>query len=174
MFVVTSHASKVILKIFQARLQQYLNWKFSDVQAGFSKGRRTRGQIVNIRWVMQTVREFQKKHMLLFHWLHKSCGSWGHKESDMTERLNWTELSKWTTEQHVIWIIFVNLYWHFQTTCSGLYSRWYYRQISLYINSKSLAPNPCFFPLVICLCWSLHFILQIPKSYWSLSSSSIK
>ena len=89
--------------------------------------------------------------------------------------MSWTRLRNWTTtEQHVIWNISVSLYWHFQTTCSGLYSRWYYKQISFYTISRSLAPKPCFFPLVICLCWSLHFILQTPKSCWSLSSSSIK
>ena len=46
--VLTSHASKVILQILQARLQQYVNWEFPDVQAGFRKGRGTRDQIVNI------------------------------------------------------------------------------------------------------------------------------
>ena len=56
----TSHASKVILKILQARLQQYMNCEFPDVQAGFRKGRGTRDQIANIRWIMGKAREFQK------------------------------------------------------------------------------------------------------------------
>ena len=56
-----SHASKVMLKILQARLQQYKNQEFPDVQAGFRKGRRTRDQIANIRWIMEKAREFQKK-----------------------------------------------------------------------------------------------------------------
>ena len=47
-----SHASKVILKIFQARLQQYMNWEFPDVQAGFRRGRGTRDQIANICWII--------------------------------------------------------------------------------------------------------------------------
>ena len=51
-----SHASKVTLKILQARLQR----EIPDVQAGFRKGRRTRGQIANIRWIMEKAREFQK------------------------------------------------------------------------------------------------------------------
>ena len=55
-----SHASKVILKILQARLQQYMNCELPDVQAGFRKGRRTRDQISNICWIMEKAREFQK------------------------------------------------------------------------------------------------------------------
>ena len=50
-----------MLKILQARLQQYMNREIHDVQAGFRKGRRTRGQIANIRWIMEKAREFQKK-----------------------------------------------------------------------------------------------------------------
>ena len=55
-----SHASKVMLKILQARLQQYVNRELPDVQAGFRKGRRTRDQIANIRWIREKAREFQK------------------------------------------------------------------------------------------------------------------
>ena len=55
-----SHASKVMLKILQARLQQYVNHELPDVQAGFRKGRRTRDQIVNIHWIIKKAREFQK------------------------------------------------------------------------------------------------------------------
>ena len=53
-----SHASKVILKILQARLQQYVNREIPDVQAGFRKSRGTRDQIANIRWIMEKAREF--------------------------------------------------------------------------------------------------------------------
>ena len=56
-----SHTSKVMLRILQARLQQYVNWELPDVQAGFRKGRETRDQIANIRWIMEKAREFQKK-----------------------------------------------------------------------------------------------------------------
>ena len=56
----TSRASKVMLKILQARLQQYVNHELPDVQAGFKKGRRTRDQIANICWIIKKVREFQK------------------------------------------------------------------------------------------------------------------
>ena len=55
-----SHASKVMLKILQARLQQYVNHELPDVQAGFRKCRGTRGQIPNIRWIIEKAREFQK------------------------------------------------------------------------------------------------------------------
>ena len=55
-----SHASKVMLKILQARLQQYMNQELPDVQAGFRKGRGTRDQIANICWIIEKAREFQK------------------------------------------------------------------------------------------------------------------
>ena len=55
-----SHASKVMLKILQARLQQYVNRELPDVQAGFRKGRGNRDQIANILWIMEKAREFQK------------------------------------------------------------------------------------------------------------------
>ena len=55
-----SHASKVMLKILQARLQQYVNHEIPDVQVGFRKGRGTRDQIANIRWIIEKTREFQK------------------------------------------------------------------------------------------------------------------
>ena len=71
--VLISHASKVMLKILQTRLQQYVNWELSDVQAGFRKGRETRDQIHwvcgtrdNIHWIMEKVREFQKNIHLYF------------------------------------------------------------------------------------------------------------
>ena len=61
-----SHASKVMLKILQARLQQYVNREFPDVQAGFRKGRGTRDQIANIRWIIKKAREFQKNIYFCF------------------------------------------------------------------------------------------------------------
>ena len=58
-----SHSSKVKLKILQARLQQYVSCELPDVQAGFRKGRGTRGQIANIHWIIEKAREFQKKNI---------------------------------------------------------------------------------------------------------------
>ena len=55
-----SHVSKIMLKVLQARLQQYVNRRLSDVQAGFRKGREIRDQIVNICWIIEKAREFQK------------------------------------------------------------------------------------------------------------------
>ena len=61
-----SHASKVMLKILQARLQQYVNREFSDVQVGFRKGRGTRDQIANICWIMEKARVPEKHLFLLY------------------------------------------------------------------------------------------------------------
>ena len=76
-----SHASKVMLKIFQARLQQYVNRELPDVQTGFKKGRGTRDQIANIHWITENAREFQKgiycftDYPKTFHcWITTNCG----------------------------------------------------------------------------------------------------
>ena len=77
-----SHASKVMLKICQARLQQYMNCELPDVQAGFCKGRGTRDQIANICWIIEKAREFQKTYTSalltmpkpLTVWITKNCG----------------------------------------------------------------------------------------------------
>ena len=61
-----SHASKVMLKILQARLQQYMNHELPDVQAGFRTGRETRDQTANIRWIIDKGRKFQKKICFCF------------------------------------------------------------------------------------------------------------
>jgi len=73
-----SQASKVMLKILQARLQKYVNCGLPDVQAGFRKGRGTRDQIANIHWIIKKARQFQEKYLLLLYWQFKSlwlCGS---------------------------------------------------------------------------------------------------
>ena len=77
-----SHANKVMLRILQARLQQYVNCELPDVQAGFRKGRRTRDQIANICWVIEKATEFQKNIYLWFIdyakpltvWITTNCG----------------------------------------------------------------------------------------------------
>ena len=61
-----SHASKVMLKILQPRLQRYMNHEFPDVKAGFGKGRRIRDQIANIRWIIKKAREFQRNIYFCF------------------------------------------------------------------------------------------------------------
>ena len=62
-----SHASKIMLKILQARLYQSMNKELADVQAGFTKGRGTRNEIAKIHWIIEKAREFQKRHLLLLH-----------------------------------------------------------------------------------------------------------
>ena len=61
-----------MLKILQARLQQFVNCELPDVQAGFIKGKGTRDQIANICWISKKAREFQKKHLFLLYWLCQS------------------------------------------------------------------------------------------------------
>ena len=78
LIVLISHVSKVMLKILQARLQQYMNQDLPDVQTGFRKGRGTRGQIANIHWIIAKVKEFQKNIYFCLIWLCSSlwlCGS---------------------------------------------------------------------------------------------------
>ena len=78
-----SHASKVMLKILQARLHQYMNRKLPDVQAGFRKGRGTRDQIANIHWIIKKARQFQTNIYFCFTdyipkaltlWITTNCG----------------------------------------------------------------------------------------------------
>ena len=93
-----SHASKVRLQILQARLQQYVNRELPDVHGGFRKGRRTRDQIANIRWIMEKAREFQKistSALLtmpkpLTMWITINCGKfWKRWEYQTTWPASW-------------------------------------------------------------------------------------
>ena len=77
----TSHASKVMFKILQARLQQYMNWELPGVQAGFRKGRGNRYQIANIRWSIEKAREFQKSIYFCFIDYVKAFDYVDHKKS---------------------------------------------------------------------------------------------
>ena len=82
MVALISHISKVMLKILQVRLQQYMNCELPDVQAGFRKGRGTREQIVKICWIIEKTREFQKNIYFCFIdytkaltvWITTNCG----------------------------------------------------------------------------------------------------
>ena len=103
-----SHASKVMLKTLQARLQQYMNQELPDVQAGFREGRGTRDQIANIRWrkadrkrktlLHRKSKRVPEKQLLLLYWLHQSlwlCGSqqtgnfWKRWEYQTTSPASW-------------------------------------------------------------------------------------
>ena len=81
-----SHASKVMLKILQARLQQYVNRELPDVQAGFRKGRGTRDQIANIHWITQKAREFQKNIYFCFIDYAKAFDCVDHKKLENSEK----------------------------------------------------------------------------------------
>ena len=96
---VISHASKVMFKILQARLQQYMNYELPDVQAGFRKGRGTTDQIANIHWIIRKAREFQKKTSIsalltmtkpLTMWITINCGKfWKRWEYQTTWPASW-------------------------------------------------------------------------------------
>ena len=95
--VLISHTSKVMLKILQARLQQYVNHEFPDVQAGFKQGRETWDQIANICWIMEKAREFQKNiyfcfidYAKAFVWITVNCGKfWKIWEHQTTWPTSW-------------------------------------------------------------------------------------
>ena len=95
--VLISHASKVMLKTLQGRLQQYVNRELPDVQAGFGKGRGTRDQIANICWIMGKAREFQKNlyfcfidYAKSFVWIKINCGKfWKRWEYQTTWPASW-------------------------------------------------------------------------------------
>ena len=93
-----SHTSKVMLKILQARLQQYMNRELPDVQAGFRKGRGARDQTANIRWIIKKAREFQKNIYFCFMdnakpltvWITINCGKfWKRWAYQMTWPAPW-------------------------------------------------------------------------------------
>ena len=81
-----SHTSKVMLKILQARLQQYVNHELTDVQVGFRKGKGTRDQIANIQWIIKKAREFQKNIYFCFIDYAKAFDCVGHNKLENSER----------------------------------------------------------------------------------------
>ena len=85
-FVLISHASKVMLKILQARLQQYVNHELPDVQTGFRKDIGTRDQIANILWIMKKAREFQKNIYFCFIDYAKAFDCVDHNKLENSER----------------------------------------------------------------------------------------
>ena len=81
-----SHASKVMFKILQTRLQQYVNSELPDVQAGFIKGRGTRGQIANTYWIVEKAKEFQKNIYFCFIDCAKALDWWTNLDSILKSR----------------------------------------------------------------------------------------
>ena len=103
-----SHTSKVMLKILQARLQEYVNRELPDVQAGFRKGRGTRYQIANICWIMEKARKFQKNiysalltmPVSLTVWITTNCGIfWKRWEYQTTWPASWETYMQIRKEQ---------------------------------------------------------------------------
>ena len=102
-----------MLKIFQARLQQYLNQKSPDVQAGFRKGRGTRDQIANIPWIIEKAREFQKSIYFCFIDYHKAFDYVGHNKL-------WKTLKEMGIPDHLTCLL-RNLYADQKTTIRTFY-----------------------------------------------------
>ena len=86
MLIDISYTSKVMLKILQARFQQYVNGELPDVQAGFREGRGTRDQIANICWIIEKAREFQKNIYFCFIDYAKAFDCVDHKKLENSER----------------------------------------------------------------------------------------
>ena len=84
--VLISHASKEMLKILQARLQHFVNWELPDIQAGFRKGRETRDQIANIRWIIEKARAFQINIYFWFIDYAKAVDCVDHKKLENSKR----------------------------------------------------------------------------------------
>ena len=82
----SSHSSKIMLKIIQARFQQYMNCELADVQAVFRKGRGTRDQVANIRWIIKKAREFQKNIYFCFIDYAKAFDCVDHNKLENSER----------------------------------------------------------------------------------------
>ena len=91
----SSHISKVLLKILQARLQQYVNHEFPVVLAGFRKGRGTRDQIANICWIIEKASEFQKKYLFLLYWLCQSLWLYGSQQTVGKFFKRWDNKTTW-------------------------------------------------------------------------------
>ena len=96
--VLISQASKLMLKILQARFQQYVIHELPDIQAGFRKGRGTTDQIANIYWIIKKAREFQKKYLLLPYWLCQSLWLFRSQQTVGNSSREFTTLpSSWET-----------------------------------------------------------------------------
>ena len=96
-----SHLSKVMLKILQARLQLYMNREIQDVEAAFRKGRRTRDQIANIRWIIKKAGEFQKNICFCFTGYAKAFDCVDHNKLENSESHENTRLSDLPLEKPV-------------------------------------------------------------------------
>ena len=112
-----SHISKVMLKNFQARLQQYVNCELPDVQAGFRKGRGTRDQIANINWIIEKAREFQKNIFCSIDYAKAfNCGNYGKlwkilKEMGIPDHLICLLRNLYTSQEATVRILYGTTDW---------------------------------------------------------------
>ena len=137
-FALISHASKVMLKILQARLQQYVNQELPDVQAGFRKGRGTRDQTANIRWIVEKSREFQKNIYFCFIDYAKAFDCVDHKKL-------WKILKETGTPDHLICLL-RNLYAGQEATVRTGHGTTDWFQIGKGVRQGCIL-SPCFFNL---------------------------
>ena len=133
-----SQASKVILKILQARLQQYVNRELPNVQAGFTKGRGTRDQIANIRWITEKAREFQKNIYFCFIDYANAFDSVDHNKL-------WKILKEMETPDHLTCLL-RNLYAGQEATVRIGYGITDWLQIGKGVRQGCIL-SPCFFKL---------------------------
>ena len=134
-----SHASKVMLKILQARLQQYMNRELPDVQADFRKGRGTRDQIANTRWIMEKARQFHKNIYFCFIDYTKAFDCVDHRET------NWKILQEAGTPDHLTCLL-RNLYSGQEATVKTGYGTMDWFQIGKKVRQGCVL-SPCLFKL---------------------------
>ena len=133
-----SHASKIMLKILNARLQHYANQELPEVQAGFRKGRGTRDQIANICWIIEKVRKFQKNISLCFIHYTKAFDCVDHNKL-------WKALKEMGIPDHLTCIL-RNLYAGQEATVRTLYETSYWFKIEKGVLQGCLL-SPCLFNL---------------------------
>ena len=133
-----SHISKVMLKILQARLQQYVNRELPDVQAGFRKGRGTRDQIANIHWIIEKAREFQKNIYFCFIDYAKAFGCVDHNKP-------WKILKEMGIPDHLTCLL-RNLYAGQEATVRTGHGRTDWFQIGKGVRQGCIL-SPCLFNL---------------------------
>ena len=160
-----SHASKVMLKVLQARLQQYMNCELPNVQAGFRKGRETRDQIANIHWIIEKAREFQKNIYFCFDY-SKAFDCVDHNKL-------WKILKEMAIPDHLTCLL-RNLYTGQEATVRTGH-RNVFMNISLYywfsINNSPWCSLPCvYYCVCVCLVTPNSFVTPVD---WGLPGSSM-
>ena len=133
-----SHASKVMLKILHARIQHYANQELPDVQAGFRKGRGTRDQIANMRWITEKAREFQRNIQLCFINYAKAVDCVAHNKM-------WNALKEMGIPDYLICLL-RNLYAGQEATVRTLYGKTDWFKINKGVRQGCLL-SPCLFNL---------------------------